>query len=239
MRTNRDFYPVILVLSAIMIIIIVLSMVWLMGRLPQDSEKDTHVSEPTQVGYDAEPDPSGWRPLFNGQDLDGWAITNFGPQGPVYVRDSAIILNFGDGATGITWRKEFPEINYEISLEAMRIDGNDFFCGLTFPAGDSPCSFIVGGWGGSLVGLSSIDGKDAVENFTSTRMQFNNGTWYEIRLVVTENAITGFIDDKQVFDVPLEDHTFSIRPEVGLSRPLGFATWVTSAALRDIKFREF
>jgi hypothetical protein len=238
MRTNRDFYPLILVLSAIMIIIIVLSLVWLMGRLPQENENVSQVAGSTPVGYDTEADPSGWRPLFNGQDLDGWTITNFGPQGPVYVRDSAIILNFGDGATGITWVKEFPDINYEISLEAMRIDGNDFFCGLTFPAGDSPCSFIVGGWGGSLVGLSTIDGKDASENFTGTRMQFNNGTWYEIRLVVTGNAITGFIDDTQVFDVPMDEHSFSIRPEVGLSRPLGFATWVTSAALRDIRFRE-
>jgi hypothetical protein len=238
MRTSRDFYPVILVMSAIMIIIIILSMVWLMGRLPRDNGTAPVVSEPTPVGFDAEPDPSGWRPLFNGQDLDGWVVTNFGPQGPVYVRDSAIILNFGDGATGITWKKDFPDINFEISLKAMRIDGNDFFCGLTFPAGESHCSFIVGGWGGSLVGLSTIDGKDAAENFTGTRMQFLNGTWYEIRLIVEENAITGFIDNEQVFDVPFGKYNFSIRPEVGLSRPLGIATWVTSGALRDIKFRE-
>jgi hypothetical protein len=49
-------------------------------------------------------------------------------------------------------------MNYEIKLEAKKVTGNDFFCGMTFPVGDSFCSFIVGGWGGPVVGLSSIDG---------------------------------------------------------------------------------
>ena len=57
--------------------------------------------------------------------------------------------------TGITWTNEVPTNNYEISLEAMRVEGSDFFCALTFPVGNDPCSFIVGGWGGGVVGLSS------------------------------------------------------------------------------------
>lgn len=190
------------------------------------------------VGIEAEPDKDGWKPLFNGHTLDGWEITNFGPQGPVTVSGSSVILNLGDGATGITWAGEFPSINYEISLEAMRIDGNDFFCGLTFPVGDEYCTLITGGWGGALVGLSSIDGRDASENFTGTRIAFENGRWYTIRVRVDNETILCFIDNEEIIRVPVAMHNFSVRSEVGLSRPLGIASWYTTAALRNIRFRE-
>ena len=40
--------------------------------------------------------------IFNGKNLEGWEITNFGPQGPVYVSGDEIILGMGDGCTGIS-----------------------------------------------------------------------------------------------------------------------------------------
>ena len=40
--------------------------------------------------------------------LTGWEITNFGPQGPVFISGDQIVLGMGDGCTGITWKKEFP-----------------------------------------------------------------------------------------------------------------------------------
>jgi len=105
--------------------------------------------------------------LFDGETLNGWKITQFGPQGPVEISKGKIILGMGDGCTGITWKKYFPVMNYEVSLEAMKISGNDFFCGMTFPIHDDYCSLIVGGWGGAVVGLSTIDGVDASENAVS------------------------------------------------------------------------
>ncbi len=238
MRSLRDFYPAVFVLMAMLIIALVLVMLYMFQHLSPEQDSDSPHKETAPVGMEAKPCPEGRRLLFNGQTLDGWEITNFGPQGPVMVRDSSIILNFGDGATGVTWKKEFPVINYEISLEAKRVDGNDFFCGLTFPVGDEHCTFIVGGWGGSLVGISSIDGKDASENFTRTTIPFDNNRWYNIRVRVDQESIRCFIDDDEVIYVATAPHNFSVRSEVGLSRPLGIASWVTTAALRNIKFRE-
>ena len=237
MKSVRDFYPVVFVLGAMLVIVMGLVMLYMLQRLSTEQERDRLRPEPGEVGIEAVPDSSGWKSLFNGHSLDGWEITNFGPQGPVAVSDSSIILYFGDGATGVTWIKEFPVLNYEVSLEAMRVNGNDFFCGLTFPVGDEYCTFIVGGWGGSLVGISSIDGNDASSNFTSTRRQFENGRWYGIRVKVTGDAIQCFIDDVIMATVPVEPHTFSTRSEVGLSRPLGIASWHTTAALKNIRFR--
>ena len=173
--------------------------------------------------------------IFDGQTLNGWEITNFGPQGPVYVSGGEIILGFGDGCTGITYKKEFPEMNYKICLEAKRVAGVDFFCGMTFPVGKDPCTLIVGGWAGTTVGLSSIDGNDASENETTRQMKFETDRWYEICLLVKEDSIKAWIDDSLVVDFFVDDKRLSIRPEVELSKPFGIASWQTTAALRNIR----
>jgi hypothetical protein len=176
---------------------------------------------------------------FDGRLLTGWEITNFGPQGPVYIADGQIILGMGEGCTGITWKGNFPSLDYEVSLDAKRISGNDFFCGMTFPAGKSPCTLIVGGWGGTTVGLSSIDGLDASDNSTRTLMQFEKNRWYNIRLSVTGKSINAWIDSIKVVDFTIGDRKLSIRPEVELSKPFGIASWNTTAALRNIRVNSF
>jgi hypothetical protein len=196
-------------------------------RSKESLSKRSEISEPKDSSY-----------LFDGKDLDGWEITNFGPQGPVYVSEDKIILGMGDGCTGITLKKDFPKCNYEVSLEAMRVEGNDFFCGMTFPVGKDPCTLIVGGWGGMVVGLSSIDGLDASENETTTNMKFEKDRWYKIRLKVTDQAIEAWIDDEKIVDFTIGDNTLSIRPEVELSKPFGIASWRTTAAIRNIQLKK-
>src|SRR5437764_399632 len=77
-----------------------------------------------------------WHSLFDGKSLGKWKPSEFATQGSVEVKDGQIILGFGDGCSGITWKDEFPKTNFEIRVEAMRVEGSDFFCGLTFPVGD-------------------------------------------------------------------------------------------------------
>jgi hypothetical protein len=177
--------------------------------------------------------------IFDGKPCTGWEITNFGPQGPVYVSGNDIILGIGEGCTGITWKGDFPSVNYEVSLDARRIEGNDFFCGMTFPVGKDPCTLIIGGWGGTTVGLSSIDGLDASHNSTRTLMKFDKNRWYHIRLAVKETKIEAWIDTLRVVDFTPGKRKLSIRPEVELSKPFGIASWNTTAALRDIRVTSY
>ena len=181
--------------------------------------------------------PPAWRSLFDGQTLGQWRPTAFGGEGEVTVTDGAIRIGMGADLSGITWTGEPPRQSYELALEAQRAEGNDFFCGLTFPVGDDPCSFIVGGWGGGVVGLSSIDGEDAARNATTSVRAFKGGTWYAIRVRVTPERIVCFIDDEQVVDQPLEGRRVSIRDEVAASRPLGIATYATTALVRNVRWR--
>lgn len=179
---------------------------------------------------------NGWISLFNGQSFEGWKVTDFAGRGEVRVKDGQIILEMGV-MTGITWTGEIPRLDYEVELEAMRVEGSDFFCGLTFPVGDDPCSLIVGGWGGGVVGLSSIDGEDAANNETTHYMSFEKGRWYRIRLRVTRTTIQAWIDAEQVVDIVTTGHRISIRSEVELSKPFGISSWSTTAALRNIRVR--
>ena len=174
--------------------------------------------------------------LFNGKNLDGWEITNFGPQGPVYVSGESIILSMGDGCTGITYKKEFPENDYKVTLEAKRLAGTDFFCGMTFPVGKKSCTLIVGGWGGAVVGLSNLNSMDASDNQTTNYMNFEKDQWYSISLFVTGDTIRVLIDDEVVVNYVKGKHDqLSIRPEVELSQPFGIASWYTTAALRNLR----
>ena len=176
--------------------------------------------------------------VFNGKDLSDWRITEFGGQGDVYVEARQILLDFGSSMTGITYKQELPRDNYEIQLDAKRLEGTDFFCGLTFPVDDKYLTLIVGGWGGALVGLSSIDGDDASENDTQLSMAFKRNQWYQIRLRVQADTVSIWIDNQRVIEKSIKDHELSIRPEVNLSRPLGICAWETRAALRKLVFRK-
>lgn len=108
---------------------------------------------------------------------------------------------------------------------------------MTFPAGKDPCTLIVGGWGGTVVGLSSINEMDASENETMIIRQFEKNRWYKIRLKVTEQTIEAWIDAEKIVDFTIGANTLSIRPEVELSKPFGIASWRTTAAIRNIRLK--
>jgi hypothetical protein len=179
-----------------------------------------------------------WQVLFDGNTLANWQPTKFYGEGPVKVENGQIVLAAGNDLTGITWTgPQLPKNNYELSLQAMRIEGSDFFAGITFPVDDSFCSLILGGWGGTVVGLSSINGMDASENETSQSIEFESGKWYTIRIKVTPASIGAWLDDRPVVEQPLKGNTFSTRIEVDPSKPLGIASFRTRSALRDIRLR--
>jgi hypothetical protein len=180
----------------------------------------------------------GWQSLFDAHTLTGWSATKFSGRGEVEVRDGLILMKMGDPFTGINWTNDFPKMNYEIALDAMRVNGADFFCGMTMPIGESFCSLIVGGWGGALVGISSLDGMDASENETTKYVTFKQAQWYRIRIRVTQDRIEAWLDQEKLIDVVTTGKGISLRAgEIEESKPFGIACWQTSAALRQIKLR--
>lgn len=179
----------------------------------------------TEPSVPAPPKPM---PLFNGKDLTGWESIQFGGEGDVFVNEDGN-LEFGFGAimTGAKITGEpAATSNYEIELDAMRLDGNDFFCALTFPVKDSHATFIIGGWGGGLVGISSIDDLDASENESMNIEGFEDNKWVHVKLKVTDDKLEAWLDERQMVDVDLEDRKINLRPgDIELCAPLGIACY--------------
>jgi hypothetical protein len=181
---------------------------------------------------------SKWKKLIEADSLKGWEVTNFGGEGTVELEDGVVKFGYGDPLTGITLqRKDFPKENFEIRWKAMRVDGSDFFAGVTFPVGDEHCSLICGGWGGGLVGLSSINGNDASENETTSFRQFKNKQWYDFRVQVNKTHVTAWIDQDEVLKVEREKGKFGLRAEVLKSRPLGYCVFQSLVELKDWEYQ--
>lgn len=174
-----------------------------------------------------------WKPLQG-----SWKVCQFGGEGPVEFKQGLIEFGFGDPMTGVLWKGDVLRENYEIELEARRTDGFDFFCGLTFPVGEEHVSLILGGWGGGVVGISSVDGFDASENQTTSFRNFDNNQWYKVRARVDAYEIRCWIDDKVAVEQPRAGHEFDIRFEMDLCVPLGLANYQCKSEVRNVRVRK-
>ena len=175
--------------------------------------------------------------LFNGKDLDGWETVktyDFKNHGPIKVEEGVLKLGKGSPASEFASKGHFPRMNYEVEFETRRVEGSDFFCGLTFPINDSYCTLIIGGWGGGVVGLSNIDTMAAVENETTRYLEVKDKRWYKMALTVSDEQIQVWIDNLEYANVKTKEHKFDIWWEQEPARPFGFVSWNTGAEFRNI-----
>lgn len=177
--------------------------------------------------------------LFDGHTLTGWQVVPFGGAGAIKIQSNgALEIGAGEVLTGLVYTNKPVRMNYEIVLEARRTSGADFFCGLTFPVNSNSCTLVIGGWGGSLTGISSIDDMDASENSTGDTHAFVQNRWYAIRLRVTPEKIEAWIDSERIVNLDIEEHRLGMRGgEIEACMPLGLATYQTRAELRHILLR--
>jgi len=166
-----------------------------------------------------------------------WKPCHFGGDGPIEMKSEVLSLGFGDPFTGVRWEGDFPKQDYEITMESRRVGGFDFFCGLTLPAGKERFSLILGGWGGSLIGLSSIDGLDASNNETMMIRDFKKDQWYKIRVQVTAKKIVVWLDEEEIISIEREGRVFDVRSEMEESTPVGIAAYQCESEVRKVSVR--
>jgi len=176
--------------------------------------------------------------LFDGKTLTGWEVLDYAGTGGAEVKDGTLVLKQGEPITSIVWKgAKLPQLDYELTMQARRVDGSDFFATVTFPVGKHYCSLVLGGWGGGVIGLSSINGADASENETTDYFDFEKNRWYKIRIRVTQTHLQAWIDDKQVANINHTENNLSVRIEMELSKPLGLSSFHTTGEIRDIQLR--
>ncbi len=181
------------------------------------------------------------RILFDGKNLDNWEKTDYAGGGAVWLDGKGgVVLEFGIALTGMHWVGEkLPKINYELIWEAKKEMGSDFFASVTFPFQENHATLILGGWGGALVGISSIDGFDASENETSTAHFFKANQWYNCRLRVTRKHCKFWVDKEQLIDFEVQGREISMRSgEIEMSTPLGFSSYDTTGVIRNVVLRK-
>ena len=183
--------------------------------------------------------PDGWEPLMDGTTLAGWQIVRYGGEGEPYVSKGSLFLPMAVNGlmTGVCWAGDpFPANNYVIYYEARRMEGNDIFAGLSFPYGDTFATLVVGGWGGSVCGLSSIDGNDASENETTKHIYFKDKQWYSVQLRVTTDSIRAVIDTIQVVDIATAGKRIHLRNGTSVSG-LTLSSYLTTGEIRNLRIK--
>lgn len=223
---------------------------WANAALAQADEPATSTessSTSTEKPATAQPptDSMGeFRPL-----IQDWEAASFGGDGAIEFKkiektgdgkqhDQLIEFASGDPLTGLRWTGPLPRENYELRLQARRVEGFDFFVAVTFPVGKEHCSFVLGGWGGGILGISSINGDDAANNETTQYKDFKNGQWYKVRIRVDEKAIVCWIDDEEWVNVERGRNSFDIRIEMDPCLPLGLANFQCTSEIKSIELRK-
>ena len=116
----------------------------------------------------------------------------------------------------------------------MRVEGRDFFAGITFPVADSFCSLIRrlgrhGDWA-----LEREQRRRSAESKRRNRWS-SSRTLVQRPHPVTPEKIEVWLDDRQIAtNQELKGNRITIRMEMEPSTPAaGIATWKTKGALRE------
>ncbi len=191
-------------------------------------------------GESDQPKPITRWELFAEPFIDQWKEAAMPKTGGTAREAEGFVLKAGQPMTGIVfadWSKQgLPLTDYAISYEAMRTSGHDFFGALTFPVGSPErcVTFVLGGWGGSQVGISSIDGFDASENETGSSQHLENDRWYRVRIEVSNRWLKVLLNDRPIINTNITSRTLTLRAgEVVNCVPFGFATYRTEGKLRN------
>lgn len=187
--------------------------------------------------------PREWD-LLESPLLTHWQKSGIPDEGAVQFMAGSLSLAAGLPLTGCkftAWQSlDMPGTDYSIEYEAMRAEGEDIFGMCTFPVSShsAHATFVIGGWGGTLTGVSSIDFKDASENSTRAEQTFSNGAWHHVRIEVRPDDIRAWVNRRPVVNVSIKGRQVGLRPGyIDHCLPFGFATWNTEGRIRAVKVR--
>ena len=195
---------------------------------------DTVVADPPTQQAEATDE---WVSLVDDKHVPFWKFIDFGGREAFEIDNGVLTVEAGYPMAGFVYTDAFPKTNYELELEAKKIQGTDFFCLVTFPVGDQFCSLVVGGWGGTVTGISCIDGVDASENQTKSARKYEKDRWYKVRIQVKPNRIRCWLDDETIVDLPTEGVELSLRTDVDNTKPLSVCSFETISQWKNIRFK--
>src|SRR5262249_1435574 len=67
---------------------------------------------------------------------------------------------------------------------------------------------------------------------------FDDNKWYTVRVRVTPTKLEAWLDQEKIVDVATAGKKFSLRGDIEDSKPLGIASFQTTAAIKDIQLKK-
>lgn len=185
--------------------------------------------------------PVSWD-LLDDKNAALWQQAGIPDEGRISVAKGELTMSIGAPMTGCKFPNwtglGLPGTSYSISYEATRVEGDDIFAMCTFPVSshDAHATFVLGGWGGTVTGISSIDFSDANENSTRGEQRYENGVWYRVRIEVRPEDIRALVNDRPMVNVSIKGRKVGLRTGfIDHCLPFGFATWNTMGKVRKVK----
>ncbi len=177
-----------------------------------------------------------WISLFDGKTLGQWKPSAFGGQGDVEVADGEIVLSFGSEMTGITWSGAAPKMNYELEHRGPANRRDRLLLWTDVPSRRSSVQLHRWRLGGGVVGLSSLDGKDAARNNTTKYMAFQKALVRDPHPCHRRQDRS--LDRQREDGRRRHDRQEDFDSARGRSlAPLGISSYATTAGLRNLRWR--
>ena len=128
--------------------------------------------------------------------------------------------------------KSINQSKYTLDFKAMKIEGREAFIVVFHYQGlDRWLMWNLGGWGNTKSAIEHDKwGRGKIIRSTVTRNTFIKNRWYDIKIDVNGYSFKGYIDGVLILDVILPNWASS-------SGSIGFATWNTSAEIKNIKIQ--
>lgn len=151
-----------------------------------------------------------------------WGMGRWRVEGNELVQESiepGVRVTFGD----TNWS------DYEISLEAQKIGGNEGFLVLFRVKSERDYYWLnIGGWGNTATAVerSIANRRRTISSFRPIRVE--QGRWYKIRIRCEGRRIQAWLDDELILD-------FNDDENAHLNGKVGVGTWMTKARFRNIK----
>lgn len=198
------------------------------------------------------PDDSeeGFRPLFNGQSLEGWKVC--GGKQDKWAAEDGCICCLGGGGGYLMTTQEYAD--YDLRLEYKMSKGGNSGVALRSPDKGDP-AYV--GMEIQLIddenwpGLQSWQHTGSIYNVVPAAKQANKplGEWNQLRIVAKGPRITIILNGENLVDANLDDYKDRVAgnkeknepAHPGLARTkghLGFQSYNTRVEFRNIRLKE-
>ena len=192
----------------------------------------------------------GFRPLFNGKDLEGWKVS--GGKEEKWAVEGGAICCLGGGGGWLLTTQEYD--NYDLRLEYKMSKGGNSGVALRTPLQGNPA---YAGMEIQLIddenwpGLQTWQHTGSIYEIVPAAKQANKpiGEWNQLRIVAKGSRITIELNGETLVDADLTDYKDRVegdkekgkQPHPGLARTkghLGFQSYNTRIEFRKVRLKE-